>query len=79
MTRYTLTWHGTIVDNQEGWHIPQDPENRHFQEYMSWREQGNWPDCDCDFYALDSENSQYIMADMVAVFHPDYPKTVPIP
>ena len=44
MAKYTLSWHGTLVDNEEGWHIPNDPDNRHFQEYQSWKAQGNWPD-----------------------------------
>jgi len=60
MTKYTLTWHGTLVDNEDGWHITPDPENRHFQEYTAWKAQGNWPDFELDAYALDTQNSKYI-------------------
>jgi len=60
MTKYTLCWHGTIVDNEDGLHIPNDPDNRHFQEYAAWKASGNWPDFELDAYALDTQGSKYI-------------------
>ena len=79
MTKYTIYWHGTIVDNEDGWHIPPDPENRHFQEYLAWRAEGNCPDLDHPLYALDKENSQYVASDMLIMQTPDIVRIVPIP
>ena len=60
MTKYTLLWNGTIIDNENSWSIPCDPDNRHFQEYQQWKREGNWPDFQLDAYALDTQNSKYI-------------------
>jgi len=60
MAKYTLTWHGTIVNNEDGWNIPPHTENRHFQEYQQWKREGNWPDFELDAYALDTQNSRYV-------------------
>ena len=60
MAKYTLCWHGTIIDNENGYHIPQDMENRHFQEYTAWKASGTWPDFELDAYALDEQGSRYV-------------------
>ena len=33
-----------IKDNEQGWFIPIDPANTHYQEYQQWLEEGNEPD-----------------------------------
>ena len=81
MTKYTLSWHGTLVDNEEGWHIPSDPDNRHFQEYQQWKAQGNWPDFQLENYALDTQNSRYIATQFSQMKYSlaDFPSEVVIP
>ena len=81
MAKYTLSWHGTLVDNEEGWHIPNDPDNRHFQEYQGWKAQGNWPDFELEAYALDTQNSRYIATQFSQMKHSlaDFPSEVQIP
>ena len=81
MTKYTLSWHGTLVDNEEGWHIPNDPDNRHFQEYATWKAQGNWPDFELENYALDTQNSRYIATQFSQMKYSlsDFPSEVVIP
>jgi hypothetical protein len=81
MTKYTLTWHGTIIDNEDGLHIPQDPDNRHFQEYLAWKAQGNWPNFELDTYALDTVGNRYIATQFSQMKYnlADFPSEVTIP
>ena len=76
MTKYTLCWHGTIIDNEDGWHIPQDPDNRHFQEYQAWKAQGNWPD-----FELDEQNSRFVSTQFSQMKYSlnDFPAEIAIP
>lgn len=43
MARYKLQKTG-VVDTIRGLHIPSDPSNRHWAEYLEWRNAGNTPD-----------------------------------
>lgn len=81
MTKYTLTWHGTIVDNENGYNIPNDPDNRHFQEYAQWKASGNWPDFELDAYAIDEQGSRYISTPFSQMKYnlTDFPSEVAIP
>ena len=81
MAKYTLSWHGTLVDNEDGWHIAPDPENRHFQEYVAWKAQGNWPDFELDAYALDEQGSRYVATQFSKMKYSlnDFPSEVLIP
>ena len=41
---YTLTAHpNTIVRDEDGAFIPTDPDNRDYQEYLAWLDDGNQP------------------------------------
>jgi len=81
MAKYTLTWHGTLIDNEDGYHIPQDMDNRHFQEYLAWKASGNWPDFELEAYALDTQNSRYIATQFSEMKYnlADFPSEVVIP
>ena len=49
MTKYRLTISkpggaaDSAMDLEEGWSIPFDPDNRHYQEYLDWVAEGNKP------------------------------------
>jgi hypothetical protein len=40
---YKLTTSPSIYRISDGAFIPPDPDNRHYQEYLSWLEEGNEP------------------------------------
>ena len=81
MAKYTLCWHGTIIDNENGYHIPNDPDNRHFIEYAQWKANGNWPDFELDAYALDIQNGKYIATPFSQMKYSieHFPETILIP
>lgn len=43
MAKYKLTESG-CRDVERGLHIPDDPQNRHWKEYLEWVAAGNTPD-----------------------------------
>jgi len=43
MAKYKLTTSGCL-DTERGHHIPNDPGNRHWAEYLQWVAEGNTPD-----------------------------------
>ena len=49
MSRYKLMKNG-VFDQENNMFIPNDPANRHWQEYQEWLRQGNVPDLE---YTLD--------------------------
>jgi hypothetical protein len=81
MKKYTLTWHGTIIDNEDGWNIPQDADNRHFQEYQAWKAQENWPDFELENYAIDEQNGRFVATQFSQMKYSlnDFPAEVIIP
>ena len=34
----------SVLNIEKGLHIPFDPGNRHYQEYLEWVEEGNTPE-----------------------------------
>jgi len=80
MTKYTLTWHGTLIDNENGWHIPQDVHNRHFVEYATWKASGNYPDFELENYELDAESNRYVSTQLSQEKYnlADFPSEIPI-
>jgi hypothetical protein len=43
MAKYELTESG-CRDKERGYHIPDDPNNRHWKEFQEWLAEGNTPD-----------------------------------
>ena len=33
-----------VVRKEDNWHIPFDPDNKDYQEYLAWVAEGNTPD-----------------------------------
>lgn len=43
MAKYQLSEKG-VLDQEKGWHIPDDPRNNRWREYQEWLAEGNVPD-----------------------------------
>ena len=44
MAKYKLLTNGSVCDTETGAFIPNEPKNRHWQEYQVWLGEGNTPD-----------------------------------
>jgi hypothetical protein len=44
MADYQIKTDGGVYHRPSGRHIPDDPRNRHWQEYQAWLDEGNTPE-----------------------------------